>query len=158
PAGERVGVKMTCDVTGPLTSNFGIAKITEDHVKLTYNLRFPIDKVDTDLFALLDAKLNPEGFVVSKPDLANMAQLFVPRDSELVQKLVTVYEAATGQKAELLTAGGATYARAIPNAVAFGAVFPGQVGTEHQADEHWAVEDLIRCTKIYANAIYELAK
>jgi succinyl-diaminopimelate desuccinylase len=158
PAGERVGVKMTCEVTGPLTSNLGIGKITETHVKLTYNLRFPVDKQDSDLYALLNEKLHPEGFTLSDPGLANMAPLYVPRDSEVVQKLVNVFEKATGMQAELLTSGGGTYARAIPNAVAFGALFPGQEGTEHQADEHWAVDDLLRCTNIYANAIYELAK
>jgi succinyl-diaminopimelate desuccinylase len=44
------------------------------------------------------------------------------------------------------------------NGVAFGPGFPGQPETAHQKDEYIAVEDLMRCTRIYAKALYALAK
>jgi succinyl-diaminopimelate desuccinylase len=55
-----------------------------------------------------------------------------------------------------LTSGGATYARAMDNCVAFGAVFPGKPKTEHQTNEYVDVKDLIKSAEIYAYAIYEL--
>ena len=54
--------------------------------------------------------------------------------------------------------GGATFARAFPNTVAFGALFPGRPMTEHQKNEHIELEDLTLMTKIYAQAIALLTK
>ena len=157
--GKRVGIEMVCEVTGPLTNNLGLAHVTEDEVVFTYNARHPVDKRKSDFMELMTDKLAPEGWVVTdSPGNPDMEPLYVPKDSEIVQTLLRVYEEEVGGKAEPLTIGGGTYARAIPNAVAFGALFPGQEETAHQKNEYWAVEDLIRCTNIFAKAIYELAK
>jgi succinyl-diaminopimelate desuccinylase len=158
PAGKSIGAEMTCPVTGPLTSNLGIAKVDEERAVFSFNLRFPVDQTDVGLMELVRQKLSPAGFIVEQSDEVNMKPLYVPKDSEIVQKLLAIYEAEVGAKAEPLTIGGGTYARAIPNAVAFGPLFPGEVETAHQKDECWSVDNLIRCAKIYARAIYELAK
>ncbi len=78
---------------------------------------------------------------------------FVPEDSELVKGLKQAYEEVMGEPAACKTMGGATYARAFPNAVAFGPLFPGQVGTEHNANEYIEIESLIKLADIIANAI-----
>jgi succinyl-diaminopimelate desuccinylase len=55
--------------------------------------------------------------------------------------------------------GGGTYARATPNAVAFGASFPdGGDGPAHEPDERFAISTLINAAKIFAQSLYELAK
>ncbi|HEU4965613.1 MAG TPA: dipeptidase PepV [Bacilli bacterium] len=156
--GERVGVKLHCDVTGPLTCNLGVAKVGDEQAVFTFNLRFPVKETNESMFDHLRTKLGPEGFSVEQSDDISMKPLYVPKESDVVQKLLGVYREATGDETEPITIGGGTYARAIPNAVAFGALFPGQEELAHQKDENWAVEDLIKCTKIYAQAIYELAK
>lgn len=156
--GARIGVQMVCHATGPLTSNLGLAKVDADSVTFTFNLRFPVDKTDADMLKLVEDKVGPEGFETSDPGIANMKPHYVPIESEIVQTLLKVYEEETGEKATPLTTGGGTYARAIPNAVAFGAQFPGQPDVAHQRDEHWEVGHLLSCTKIFAKAIYELAK
>jgi succinyl-diaminopimelate desuccinylase len=156
--GERLGIQMVCGETGPLTNNLGLVHVDEKGVKLSFNARFPVDQTSEGLIAIMREKFAPEGYTVELNEHANMEPLFVPKDSEIVTKLLKVYEEETGEKAEPITIGGGTYARAIPNAVAFGPLFPGQEELAHQRDENWAVEDLIRCTNIYAKAIYELAK
>ncbi len=84
--------------------------------------------------------------------------LYVPKDDALVKKLLDVYTEMTGEKAEPITTGGGTYARALDYAVAFGAQFPGRPDLAHQRDEYIDIEDLLLHTKIYARAIAELAK
>ena len=84
--------------------------------------------------------------------------LYVPADNFMINILQKVYEDATGQKANLISIGGGTYARAIKNAVAFGPLFPGKEETAHQKNEYIEIDDLMMCTKIYAKAIYELVK
>lgn len=69
-----------------------------------------------------------------------------------------VYEEQTGEKAELLAIGGGTYARSLEAGVAFGPLFPGKEELAHQKDEYIEIEDLLKATAIYAQAIHELAK
>jgi succinyl-diaminopimelate desuccinylase len=59
---------------------------------------------------------------------------------------------------EPLASGGAAYARAIDNCVAFGALFPGTLLTEHQPNEHVVLDDLYKAMEIYAHALYELTR
>ncbi|SHF22856.1 Peptidase family M20/M25/M40 [Seinonella peptonophila] len=75
----------------------------------------------------------------------------------MVQKLAHVYEEQMQQPAQLLTTGGATYARAIDVGVAFEPIFPGKLKSAHQQDEHVEIDDLIRAIALYTQAIYELA-
>ena len=44
----------------------------------------------------------------------------------LIQTLKKVYEEQTGEKAELMSIGGGTYARSLKAGVAFGPLFPGR--------------------------------
>ena len=53
--------------------------------------------------------------------------------------------------------GGGTYARSMPNIVAFGPVFEGVELSEHQPNEHIPVRDLERARLIYKKAILKLA-
>ncbi|MBQ0079320.1 MAG: M20/M25/M40 family metallo-hydrolase, partial [Eubacterium sp.] len=57
-----------------------------------------------------------------------------------------------------LVIGGGTYARAMDNIVAFGAMFPGEEETMHQANEQISIENMLKLTRIYAEAIYKLAE
>ena len=67
-----------------------------------------------------------------------------------------MYEEQTGLDSTPHSSGGATYARALDNCVAFGSVFPGSPKTEHQPNEYIIIEDLMRAASIYGLAVYEL--
>ena len=86
-----------------------------------------------------------------------LAPLYVPLDSELVSTLMAVYKEKTNDDSPAVSSGGATFARTMPNCVAFGALFPGALQTEHQANERTVIEDLYKAMDIYAETIYRLA-
>ena len=90
------------------------------------------------------------------PDLKGMTE--EAPESPLVQALSKVYREQTGQEAELLSIGGGTYAKACPNLVAFGPLFPGQEMTEHQPDEYMEADTLLKNAQMMAAAIWELAR
>ena len=70
-----------------------------------------------------------------------------------------IYRKHTGDmSSKPMVIGGGTYARAMENIVAFGARFPGEPELGHQKNERISVDDLVKLAKIYAEAIYELAK
>jgi len=82
----------------------------------------------------------------------------VDQKHELIQTLQKVYQEQTNEEPTLISIGGGTYARALEAGVAFGPLFPGREEVAHEKDEYMVIEDLLRATAIYAQAIYELAK
>ena len=82
--------------------------------------------------------------------------LYVPKDHPLVTALSAAYAEVTGQAAEPIAVGGATFARAIPTAVAFGPVFPQEQSNIHQTDERVSLEAFEKTMEIYKAAVKKL--
>ncbi len=86
---------------------------------------------------------------------------YVPKDSEVVTKLLNVYRDVTGEKdAQPFTIGGGTYAKALGKSfVAFGPEFPGaEASNIHDVDEHVLVKSFMDHCVICTMAMYELAR
>jgi len=81
-----------------------------------------------------------------------------PKDERNVQKLTKVYEQITGLDGTPVTTTGATYARFMPNIVAFGPSFPGQKGIAHNQDEYMDEKDLLLNLEIYMQAMIALTE
>jgi succinyl-diaminopimelate desuccinylase len=81
----------------------------------------------------------------------------VPPDAKLVRRLLAAYERATGESVPPAIAGGGTYAKRLPNAVAFGMWFPGKPYPGHDVDERIALADLHRGTDVLLEALDDLA-
>ena len=86
-----------------------------------------------------------------------MPKLYIPEDAPLVQALLKVYREATGDLSAPKVIGGGTYAKEIPNILAFGPIFPGDEMTEHRPNEYMTVGRLMDNAKIIAGAMMELA-
>ncbi len=156
--GFGLGVARTCPVTGPLSCNLGVAALESRALKLTYNIRYPVHQDAAELLKAIAAGIElVHAAIVEHHD---MAPLFIPLDQEPVKTLLKAYREETGDTQSLPeTMGGGTYARATPNAVAFGATFPGgSDGPPHQPDERFSVDTLLRSARIFARALYELAR
>ena len=134
----------------------GVFELNDEQAAATINIRYPVTKTRDEVYSVIDKKASEAG--VEYKELTGKAPLYVPADNFLVKKLSDVYERVTGDKTKLISIGGGTYSRAIKNAVAFGPLFPGQPELAHQKDEYVSVEDLLKCTEIYAEAISELIK
>lgn len=154
--GKSFRVAMSDDVSGKLVFNLGTIDISEKKGSVGINIRYPVTKKGNDVYNILKGESSEAGIKVIEG--SGKDPLYVPKDNFMIKILQKVYEDVTGQEAGLISIGGGTYARAIKNAVAFGPLFPGREETAHQKDEYIEVEDLIKSTKIYAEAIYELVK
>jgi len=154
-SGAALGIDGRDDIAGPLTSNLGIASYKEGKLSLTFNIRYPV----TWTIDELTSKARPvvQAARASLVNHVDMKPLYVPVDDPLMQVLLDVYRAETGDMRPPLTMGGGTYARVMKKGVAFGPEFEGFNGGAHQPDEHWPVEHLIRAAKIYAKALARLA-
>ena len=155
--GDSLGCAVEDEVSGKLTFNIGLIDANEDYMETIANIRYPVTYEESDIYDRIIKAVSKYGIQVDK--IEHQKPLYVPKDNPLVQKLMKVYKEFTGDTtSEPLAIGGGTYARAIDNAVAFGAAFPGELELAHQKDEYIKIDSLIKSTKIYARAIYELAK
>ena len=83
--------------------------------------------------------------------------LYVKKDSELIDVLSNAYEAVTGEKPELYSTGGGTYARKLGGrGVAFGPNFKTDDIRMHNADESVDAENFFTHAKICLEAFYRL--
>lgn len=159
PYGCGLGIAGKDDVAGQLTSNLGIMEFTDEgNIRLTYNIRYPVTWKSEQLTELGSDAWQKGGWNLK--DLIDQPPLFVPLDQEPVSTLLRVYREETGDEtSQPGTMGGGTYARATPRAVAFGASFPDSSdGPAHEPDERFAVDTYLNAAKIFAHALYELAK
>ena len=153
--GESLGLAMRDDL-GPLTFNLGVMKLKDDALSLSFTIRYPVSKAYDDVFPRVERAFTLGGFTLT--DQWSKPSLYVSPESELIRKLSKVYEGQTGSAAALKTLGGGTYAKSMPNLVAFGPIFPGDVVREHQANEYVPVEWVLRNAEIIGAAMYELAQ
>lgn len=154
--GEGFGIYLEDKDSGKLSFNAGKIAINKDKGVVTLNLRYPVTKTLDDMMKPLNKML--EGTGIDIEDFSHQAPLYFSPDHPLIQTLAKVYNEQTGKEAELISIGGGTYAKEMPNTVAFGPTFPGEPSAIHQPNEYIEVEDLINITKIYAHSLYELAK
>ena len=78
-------------------------------------------------------------------------------NSKLVKRLMADYVHATGEQAPPAISGGGTYAKRVPNAIAFGMWFPGKPYPGHDVDEQITVKDLNRGVNVLIEALTDLA-
>lgn len=149
--GETIGIDCE-DESGCLTLNSGLMDWDENGFRLDIDIRYPITMDNELLLNKLDA-----AFPGERVDTMFKAGHFVPEDSELVQKLLKVYEERSGAYLPPKRIGGGTYARCMSNAVAFGPEIPGGENLIHQANESMSVDDLLYHSKMIADAILALA-
>ncbi|AHF58016.1 Sapep family Mn(2+)-dependent dipeptidase [Spiroplasma eriocheiris] len=145
------------DESGNLTVNNGIVEINQDKTRLTLNLRVPITYHQEDVVKPLTTELAK--FDLQLTDLKWENPVHMPKDSTMIQNIMQVYREVTGDhNAQPLAIGGGTYAKAMPNCVAFGAEFDIEESTMHAYNEYVKIDDLRKMLEIYTKSIPLLTK
>ncbi len=155
--GSSMGCGLSDEASGSLIFNVGMIDLSSKSVNLTVNIRYPVTFDEDNVYAAMMPVINRYNMGVVKGE--HKAPVYMPSDSPLITTLMKVYREQTGDMdTKPLVIGGGTYARAADNIVAFGACMPGEEEMAHQKNEYIRIDNLILITKIYAQAIYELAK
>lgn len=152
--GSKILPNCIDDVSGTLTLNLGELIINEKESKIGFDSRVTVKFTIEDLEDAVKEKAANYGLEFEEFD--RLKSLYVPADSELIKTLVSVYEEETGLEGTPKSSGGATYAKALDNCVAFGAMFPFDEKTEHQENERVDIKNMIKATEIYALSVYRL--
>jgi succinyl-diaminopimelate desuccinylase len=155
--GEALGIAASDDISGALSMNAGLLYFDESgEAKVGLNIRYPVTASGEGCIQKLKQVAQSNKAVFTVHD--HMSPNYVNENHPLIKTLQDVYKHQVGEEAKLLAIGGGTYARSLKTGVAFGPMFPGREDVAHKKDEYIDIDDLLRMTAIYAEAMYELAK
>lgn len=149
---ERLGIAAFDDVSGELTINLGIVKLDGKNLIIELDIRCPLSANIEDVKDKIGDIFGTEKLT----ETYYAKNLFIEKSSPLIQTLLEVYTSSTGLTPSCIKTGGGTYARELPNAVAFGPTFPGQVTNIHNADEYISMINFDKLFEIYFKAVIAL--
>jgi succinyl-diaminopimelate desuccinylase len=156
PNGTPIFGNCADEPSGKLKINVG--KIELGGVEqISIDTRIPVTVSKEEVVSNLSAAAARYGLNYREFDW--LAPIYLPLDHFMIQTLMQVYREVSGDLvSHPVSSGGATYARAIDNCVAFGALIHDEPITEHQPNERAVLENLYQAMEIYAHAIYELTR
>lgn len=110
--------------SGKTSFNVGIVSMNNDEIRLALDIRYPVTYKVEDLMERFNKKIEGTGIEIEKETFENLPPLYFNAEHKLIKSLQKVYKEQTGKEPTLLAIGGGTYAKDMPNTVAFGPIFP----------------------------------
>lgn len=148
--GEKLGIAAE-DESGKLTLNVGLLEVRDETATLMVDIRYPAKKNPDEISGSVIRQFSSYG--ASCECVYHVRPLYTPSDSPVLSALLSAYREVTGDDSRPISIGGGTYAKAMPNMVAFGPNFPGHENREHMEDEYILVEDFLKLKEIYERAL-----
>ena len=153
--GTSLGIAMEDELSGKFTLNLGVLTFDGETLQAKFSYRYPVTHTFEECGPQVDALMREAGFICSHELHKN--RIYMPVETPLVQTLLRVFSEYTGQSAHPICIGGGTYAKMLPNTLAFGPNFPDDKARQHKPDEYIGIERLMDNAAILAHAMYELA-
>jgi len=150
--GAGLGIDLADSQSGALSMNVGYAHAVDGLIKVGLDIRAPISYTNDQIKARIEKALPMAAVRLAKAH----PPLYIAPDHPLVAGLLEAYREVTHDNTPPLCIGGATYARALPVAVAFGPVFPGDEEMCHQVDEYVRLDRLAQMHDIYRKAFEKI--
>ncbi|MGM0436177.1 MAG: Sapep family Mn(2+)-dependent dipeptidase, partial [Bacillota bacterium] len=155
--GEKTGIASSDEQLKALTLNAAVFKYSKEGALIGVNIRYP-GSFDLEKEYHTLSKLAYK-YGLAYESKGHVPPHYVDPEDPLVTTLMDAYQTVTKDYDHPpFTIGGGTYARTLEKGVAFGLVMPGREDVAHQVDEHIFIDDLIKATAIYMEAIENLSK
>jgi succinyl-diaminopimelate desuccinylase len=156
PNATRIFGACADEPSGRLKFNVGMIDLGEVE-RISIDCRIPVTVPKAEIVSKLSTAAGRYGLAYKEFDW--LAPIYLPKDHFMIETLMRVYRQVSGDDvSQPIASGGATYARAMDNCVAFGALFPGEILTEHQPNERADLRNLYKAMEIYAHAIHALTR
>lgn len=153
--GSLIGVKMSDEPSGDLTFNLGLMEVENGEGRFDVDIRYPALKKGSDIDAILREQVESAGLTYIL--CSDEKPLYLPKDGPLVQLLSGAYEHMTGEKCDIFSMGGGTYARQMGGkGVAFGASFHDDDSNAHNCNESLNLEHYKLHAQICLEAMYRM--
>ncbi len=153
--GNRLGIDFSDEEFGIMEMRNYSLEANDSKLLFNLSLSYPAIVSIDEILSKIESKLTKN---IKLNLLLNYNPVKFEKDSFLVKALQKAYEEVTDLDGTPVTTTGGTYAKAMPNIIPFGPSFPGQKGISHNPNEYMDIRDIMLNTKIFAHAIYNLAK
>ncbi len=121
--GEKLGVHISDEPSGPLTFNLGLLSANQQGCSLTVDIRYPATKDGAWVSETIEKAAQEAGLGYTL--LSDAKPLYLPKESPLVTLLSGAYKDIAGEDCSIYSMGGGTYARQMfGKGVGFGPGFP----------------------------------
>lgn len=163
--GEGLGIEFEDEISGPLTCVGSMAGMRDGKPYLHVNIRYSITKDSKELMDQIAEACKAHGFTMQIR--MHSGPNYYPKEKPAVDLLTRLYNEIVDDNKEAFVMGGGTYARTLPNALAFGMGLPGDKSTPtemfapghggaHEPDEGLCVKDLMKGMKVFALCLIEM--
>lgn len=159
--GEALGIAYDGGPLGKLTIVAGMTRTEDGKIRQNVNIRYPAGVNAEKMMERLNTAAASYGW--SMRTVRHEEPAYVSPDSPFVKTLDHICKQRLGEAFGPYTMGGGTYARKLPNAVAFGPSIKGQKkpgpdghGGGHQPDECVRIQGLEDALHIYVQSLLAL--
>ncbi|MEQ7238838.1 Sapep family Mn(2+)-dependent dipeptidase [Enterococcus hirae] len=151
--GEGIDLALSDEDSGRLILTPVNLQKNTNGLDLEVAFRYPVSVTEEEVVSGLAKQLPEKATFTINRSIPGICQ---KKDSPEIKKLSQIYGEITGNDPTPVTTTNATYARKIPNVLAFGPSFPGQKGIAHNKNEYMEVTDLRMNLEIYLRSIQAL--
>lgn len=159
--GEGLGIEYDGGKLGRLTAICGMVRTENKKLKLNINIRYPAQVNSKKMIEKIDEKAARYGWNVKT--IRDDPPSYIDPEKTVIKALNELCQEELDPSFEPYCMGGGTYARKLPNAVAFGPGIRGQKkpgpeghGGGHQPDECVKLEVLENALSIYIKALQKI--
>lgn len=152
--GEELGIAYQDEDFGMMQLRGETFGIEENQHYVEWTMCYPASCTKSDLLNQITMHL-PEKATLEV--ISHWAPVLYDKSSKYVQALQQVYTDVTKSDSIPVTTTGGTYAKIIPNIIAYGPSFPGQRDIAHLPNEWIGAKDLETDTIIYGLALLALS-
>lgn len=159
--GEFFGLEYEDKASGKTTCVGSMLNSRNNELRLNINIRYAVSDHHDRFLPLIYKTCEHWGYAFDLHEAS--APYYQPPDRREIIKLTEIYQDISGDNREAYVVAGGTYARKLPNAIAFGPGSPDETfpyplghGDAHQPDESQDISVLQMAAKIYALSIIEL--
>jgi succinyl-diaminopimelate desuccinylase len=128
-----------------------LAFTKEGNLHVNFNIRFPYGESEDNITNRFGKLAEEFHGAIGKTN--SMPAVYVSKDKPFLKVFADAYEKVTNIPNEFVLEYGGTYAKAIPNTVSWGPIFPGEEDTCHEENEYISIQGLLDNAKIFALAI-----
>jgi succinyl-diaminopimelate desuccinylase len=165
--GTKLGIACKDEITGDLICNGTLVSLKDRKICLEINIRYPIFCDYNTVFEKLQQSAQQQGYLVLQKH--KLKPVYHSPENNIITTLTDCYNTIRVENAKPFTMSGATYARKLPNAMAFGMSLPDkgivksrlflpEHGDYHQPDESISIDQILEAAGIYVMALVEVDK
>ena len=132
-----------------------LAYTSGQEIHVNINVRFPYGSDEEKIRETFRNLAEEFGGLIEEKGY--MPAVYVRKDRPFLKVFDQAYERVMGESGGYNLEYGGTYAKAIPDVVSWGPIFPGEEDTCHEENEYIGVDSLVKNAKIFALAMANIA-